>query len=551
MRTVMQILTVCGLTLGMAYGQEQADSVQSVMNELNAYQGVKPAALVAETPVAVSVVESAAAAPVAVVEKPAEPVDVPAVVEQSRKQYVAGDYEAARKGFEKVLIAEPGNLIARAHMEKMREQRQRNSEESAIEAVNKSWNGMVFRDYPLSASVLESLKVADATNAVDVIAAFPEVPFPDGAYALCRPKLKRLFLLNTPANLEKLEKVLAAFGVAEAEASAEQVKIETRFVEFNEGALQELGFNWENITDRGTGTGIGGTQVPNHTRWSVPNGQDLFTDSLRGAPVPFDQTKNMNPDPNLTEVSSRVGSQIDNWNVNRIEDSFSSNPGQLSLSGKVAGNAVDLLIKALDQTSGADVLSAPSIVTRSGEPATITVGERHFYPETYEAGESQGTVLHVKYADFREKILGVEMTVTPTIKGNEIQMKINPKINELLGWQQFELSPADTSYTYYQYRVGMQFEHEPVVAQLPLFNRREVKTEISVASGSTVGMGGLIGEKTEAFSDRVPVLGSIPLIGRLFRSEGSRTVKRNLMIFVTASKVAPNGRIISERSFEK
>ena len=535
----------------MAYGQEQADSVQSVMNELNAYQGVKPAALVAETPVAVSVVESAAAAPVAVVEKPAEPVDVPAVVEQSRKQYVAGDYEAARKGFEKVLIAEPGNLIARAHMEKMREQRQRNSEESAIEAVNKSWNGMVFRDYPLSASVLESLKVADATNAVDVIAAFPEVPFPDGAYALCRPKLKRLFLLNTPANLEKLEKVLAAFGVAEAEASAEQVKIETRFVEFNEGALQELGFNWENITDRGTGTGIGGTQVPNHTRWSVPNGQDLFTDSLRGAPVPFDQTKNMNPDPNLTEVSSRVGSQIDNWNVNRIEDSFSSNPGQLSLSGKVAGNAVDLLIKALDQTSGADVLSAPSIVTRSGEPATITVGERHFYPETYEAGESQGTVLHVKYADFREKILGVEMTVTPTIKGNEIQMKINPKINELLGWQQFELSPADTSYTYYQYRVGMQFEHEPVVAQLPLFNRREVKTEISVASGSTVGMGGLIGEKTEAFSDRVPVLGSIPLIGRLFRSEGSRTVKRNLMIFVTASKVAPNGRIISERSFEK
>jgi type II secretory pathway component GspD/PulD (secretin) len=130
-------------------------------------------------------------------------------------------------------------------------------------------------------------------------------------------------------------------------------------------------------------------------------------------------------------------------------------------------------------------------------------------------------------------------------------MKINPKINELLGWQQFELAAADTSYTYYQYRVGMQFDHEAVIAQLPLFNRREVKTEVSVASGSTLAMGGLIGEKTEAFSDRVPVLGSIPLIGRIFRSEGNRTVKRNLMIFVTASKVAPNGRILSERSFEK
>ena len=142
------------------------------------------------------------------------------------------------------------------------------------------------------------------------------------------------------------------------------------------------------------------------------------------------------------------------------------------------------------------------------------------------------------------------MTVKPTIKGDDIQMTINPKITELIGWQQFQLSPSNTSYTYYQYRVGQQFEHDPVIARLPLFNRREVKTEVSVASGSTVVMGGMIGEKKEAFSDRVPVLGSIPLIGRLFRSEGNRTVKRNLMIFVTASKVAPSGRIISDRSFE-
>jgi general secretion pathway protein D len=157
----------------------------------------------------------------------------------------------------------------------------------------------------------------------------------------------------------------------------------------------------------------------------------------------------------------------------------------------------------------------------------------------------------VKYEDFKETVLGVEMTVTPTIKDNEILMKINPKINELLGWQRFELAPDNTSYTYFQYRVGMQFNHEPVMAQLPVFNRREVKTEVSVVSGSTIAMGGLIGEKTEAFSDRVPVLGSIPLVGRIFRSEGNRTVKRNLMIFVTASKVSPNGRILSEKSFEK
>ena len=159
-------------------------------------------------------------------------------------------------------------------------------------------------------------------------------------------------------------------------------------------------------------------------------------------------------------------------------------------------------------------------------------------------------MLHVKYEDFEEKILGVEMDVTPTITGNEIALEINPKITELAGWQQFQLASADTSYTWYQYRVGQQFEHEPVVAKLPVFKRREIKTEISVANGSTIGMGGLISEKLEDFEDRVPVLGSVPLIGRLFRSEGQRRVKRNLMIFVTATKVEPSGRMVSTRSFE-
>jgi general secretion pathway protein D len=59
-------------------------------------------------------------------------------------------------------------------------------------------------------------------------------------------------------------------------------------------------------------------------------------------------------------------------------------------------------------------------------------------------------------------------------------------------------------------------------------------------------MGGLIYDKLETYKDKVPVLGSIPLIGRLFRSEGERSVKRNLMIFVTATQVDVNGRRSSD-----
>jgi len=145
--------------------------------------------------------------------------------------------------------------------------------------------------------------------------------------------------------------------------------------------------------------------------------------------------------------------------------------------------------------------------------------------------------------------MGVELSVTPELgEDGLIEMDLNPKITELLGWRGYQIAPADSAYTYFQYRIGQTFEHDAIVARLPIFRRREVQTSVTIEDGSTIGMGGLISEETESFSDRVPVLGSIPLVGRLFRSEGERTVKRNLMIFVTARKVAPNGRIISQQA---
>lgn len=458
-----------------------------------------------------------------------DPVDAEAVLSESQEYYVAADYLRARQGFESVLAEDPGNSIAAYYLNKIRERARRNAEEDALEIVESSWNGMIFRDYSLATDALKTLGVADAAEALDVSANFPEVDFPEGAYAIYRPSLNRLFVQNTQANMSRMEAIMASLGAPKKGAGG-QVAIKARFVEFSEGALEELGFEW---------SAPDGADLPGD--WSVNADQSLFADSLRS--VPFSQTGALG----LGEVRDPAST---GWSVNRIEDMFSDEAGTLEFSGTLDSDAVDLLVRALDQTSGADVLSAPSIVTLSGKEATIKVGERHNYPSTYEEGTSGGTVLHVRYEDFEDKILGVEMDVTPTISGNEINLEINPKITELAGWQQFQLAAADTSYTWYQFRVGLQFEHEPVVARLPVFKRREIQTEISVANGATIGMGGLISEKVESFEDRVPMLGSIPLVGRLFRSEGQRSVKRNLMIFVTATRVEPNGRMVSERSFE-
>jgi general secretion pathway protein D len=78
----------------------------------------------------------------------------------------------------------------------------------------------------------------------------------------------------------------------------------------------------------------------------------------------------------------------------------------------------------------------------------------------------------------------------------------------------------------------------------PLFASRNVTTSIVVWDGQTVVMGGLISEELVTIVDKIPLLGDIPFIGRLFRSEGSHSQKRNLMIFVTARLGDPAGKLI-------
>ena len=79
----------------------------------------------------------------------------------------------------------------------------------------------------------------------------------------------------------------------------------------------------------------------------------------------------------------------------------------------------------------------------------------------------------------------------------------------------------------------------------PFFKTRSIETDITIANGATVVMGGLITEERKSLEDKIPYLGDIPWIGRFFRSRSEWSNKRNLLIFVTARLVDPMGRQIS------
>lgn len=598
MRNVLKFLIAGAMIAGTAAAQEKSGSVESVLKELSGYQGKASAATPSSetaavaTPVTVSepapaAIEAAPAVtaeqPVAkkeskgwkfwkksgkqevaaakpsalepstddelVTEKPAgqtekpeipaaavAALDVPATVEASRELYAGGEFEAAQRGFEAVVKKDPENVVARMYLRKILERDPRTAEVQGMKAVNGAWKtALVLRSYDVSAEAVSKMGLEKVTESADVTARFPEVDFPKGTSAVYQPKTAKLFVRNTRENLEVLEEILSAMDVSKLSSGVDQVEIESKFVEVSEGTLEQLGFEWRSVLGQPVSVGDGVT---------IPAGQYLFDDALRGGPgnvngstVPFSQSSG--------EFSAGTGE----WKAFRFEDTFNAAPANMRVS-KGGSTPLDVLISALDQSAGTDVLSAPRIVTKSGKKATIRVGEMHYFPVGYEVGGNEGNIIHVKYSDFTEKLLGVELDVNPKIDGEQIALSLNPKVSELLGWQGYQVVPANSSYSYYQFGINQQFNHDPVVARLPIFKRREIKTEVTIANGATMGMGGLINEKVEKYEDKVPVLGSIPLVGRLFRNEGERAVKRNLMIFVTAKKVEPSGRISTSRSFE-
>jgi general secretion pathway protein D len=128
---------------------------------------------------------------------------------------------------------------------------------------------------------------------------------------------------------------------------------------------------------------------------------------------------------------------------------------------------------------------------------------------------------------------GPVLDVIPYVSadGFSIEMSIVPTLTEFLGYD------TDVAQVFQTIVGNQQLQPTP----LPRFRVRQVVTSANVWDGQTVVLGGLIAENVNKQKDKVPVLGDIPLVGRLFRSERSTSEKRNLVVFVTPKLIDPAG----------
>ena len=389
---------------------------------------------------------------------------------------------------------------------------------------------------------------------IDVVGFFSIVEWPEGSSAVYQPNFHKLFVKNTPKNLGQVEDILYDLKEEAIKRRAQQVEIESKFVEYNEGALEELGFDWTLVNDgsefadfqlkdgtyftRGSSypassgvVGADGTQIYNNRSsgaTTVNNDQSLFGTGLRDNTTAFDA---------------------------------SAQSGLLSLMGGAPATMVfsnnndlplDLAITAMEQEGTADVLSAPKVTTKSGNEALIRVVEVHRYPQDYDVETGQRTAPVVKPQDWEEYDLGVVLKVTPVVdvESNTIDLDLQPEITKFLGYDDYLV--GINAYESGGNNVSQLFGNsEQLIARMPYFEKRSIQTQVTISDGSTVVMGGLVDERTETFRDQVPFLGDIPYFGRFFRSEGSRNQKKNLVITVKATQVDDRGMTREERELER
>ncbi len=366
----------------------------------------------------------------------------------------------------------------------------------------------------------------------------------------------QLIVTNTPRNLEKVRNLLRRYN------EIKQVEIETKFLEVRQSDLDEMGINWL-ITGANDTFSTSGRSLkdafsinPDSSRINISRGSTF-------EPVTETATRQvLNPITGIIETltdSITTAREVAGGGLS-VPTKPPEIPGSIDLAtdagnlavitGAVGGFQVEAIIRALSRKEGSDLLSAPKVTVLSGKTAEIIVAQEFRYPESYGdiqasvssdslslgSGGGSGSVAITEGTprDFAVRNIGVKMEVTPTVEDdNSISLLLEPKVTEFEGFVEYGGPSIAIS--------GSTTVTVPSGFFQPIFSVRKIKTEVTIWDGATVVMGGLTREQVQTVEDKVPILGDIPVIGRLFRSKGESTQKRNLLIFVTANLISPGG----------
>lgn len=381
------------------------------------------------------------------------------------------------------------------------------------------------------------------------------VQFPEGASAQYIPSGSKLVVRNTQDNIDFIDQVVDSI----TGSAPTQVQIESKFVEINQNNLKELGFDWTlGAFSVGGGTYMaGGSPGANPAAFPFTEpgqgtavGSNLLTSGLRTG---------QGAGPHAAVSANSIDSLLSGLNAGAA-------PGMFGLAGIFTNPQFQVVIRALNQKKGIDLMSAPTVTTKSGIKAVVNVIREFRYPTQFDPPQIPQTVngnntngngtadggfavspiiTPTTPSGFDTRNLGVTLEVTPQVgaDGYTIDLDLAPEVVDfdgfinygtpILGLGSSGVGPlsAPTAVVV-----------SPNVINQPIFSSRKVTTNVTIWDGMTISLGGLMREDVQKVQDKVPLLGDVPLVGRLFRSDVDQKIKKNLIIFVTAKLLDAEGK---------
>ena len=432
--------------------------------------------------------------------------------------------------------------------------------------------------------ILNNAKAADIKPTIDGL-----VDAATGGKIVIDNRSNALVITERPSRMSRIRNVLVQLDKA-----TDQVMIESKFVEVTDRDVRNIGVNWAslqgvtlgvgkiqqawarnrgqtfsdgsstssnsstasnngstsgttNTTTNGTTGGTTSTTTTTNTGGIATSttqtniGSQLAINTLTGLPtvVPVSSTgtttssaaptTQSNSTNGTTAGTTSVGStgitsSITNGLTNTASNAINAlaslaNTGGTSRIASAVFSASDfnIIISALKTQNNTKIVSNPTVVTLNNTEGVIKIGQEFPIP-SYTYNTERGSF---EVSGFTYKPIGIILKVTPQVNARGvIKLTLEPEVSQQNGSTSFGGAGG---------------------ASIPIIATRSAKTQVSLKDGYTMGIGGLITTSQDHGGTKVPVLGDIPILGRLFSSKNVNDSVTNLLIFITAKTVSADG----------
>jgi type IV pilus assembly protein PilQ len=333
------------------------------------------------------------------------------------------------------------------------------------------------------------LNYAEAAKILPTISSMVETGEPVKGRIQIDQRNNALVVTERPSRQEKIKPIIDKLDVATA-----QVMIESKFIEVTNNDGRDVGVNWASLK---------ALEVKQGPIESEAQHLESYTPATPAAYNPDGSLRSAETAEKFTYGSGVFANQ---WK-NSVQSLFDA-PHLVTSTFSIS--EFGAVMSLYESQANARLVSNPTVVTLNNVEATINIGEEYPIPN-YSYNQEQGSF---EISGFTYKPIGINLKVTPQVNNaGFIKMNILPEVSSRSGEVAFGGASG---------------------ARIPIIASRKAVTQVSLKNGHTLGIGGLIENQKTKGKTKVPVIGEIPVLGSLFKSDSTTLKSRNLVIFITA-----------------